>query len=80
MVSSLHVGDAGNTSLVDAGTPLGAAAVVTPGSAGPVVGEMLSAARFAAVGMVGRPLTHVDRMRASPRSGNSTGTLPQLLL
>ena len=27
---------------------------------GPVVGEMLSAARFAAVGMVGRPLTHVD--------------------
>ena len=28
---------------------------------GPVVGEMLSAARFAAVGMVGRPLTHVVR-------------------
>ena len=30
----LCVGDAGNTSLVDAGTPLGATAVVTPGSAG----------------------------------------------
>ena len=53
----------------------------------PVVGEMLSAARFAAVGMVGRPSTHVcpgclsvrERM-ASPRSGNSTGILPQLLL
>ena len=29
-----YVGDAGNTSLVDAGTPLGATAVVTPGSAG----------------------------------------------
>ena len=29
-----NVGDAGNTSLVDAGTPLGATAVVTPGSAG----------------------------------------------
>ena len=28
---------------------------------GPAVGEMLSAARFAAVGMVGRPLTHVVR-------------------
>ena len=26
---------------------------------GPVVGEVLSAARFAAVGMVGRPLSHV---------------------
>ena len=75
---------------MDADTPLGATAVVTPGSAGgwlgrvcttlhlhapyiltapapllfpslpgPVVGEMLSAARYAAVGMVGRPLTHV---------------------
>ena len=32
-----------------------------PSLPGPVVGEMLSAARFAAVGMVGRPLTHVDR-------------------
>ena len=30
-----------------------------PSLPGPVVGEMLSAARFAAVGMVGRPLTHV---------------------
>ena len=29
-----YIGDAGNTSLVDAGTPLGATAVVTPGSAG----------------------------------------------
>ena len=29
-----YVGDAGNTPLVDAGTPLGATAVVTPGSAG----------------------------------------------
>ena len=27
----------------------------------PVVGEMLSAARFAAVGMVGRPSPHVVR-------------------
>ena len=32
-----------------------------PSLTGPVVGEMLSAARFAAVGMVGRPLTHVVR-------------------
>ena len=32
-----------------------------PPSPGPVVGEMLSAARFAAVGIVGRPLTHVVR-------------------
>ena len=30
----LYVGDAGNTSSVDVGTPLGATAVVTPGSAG----------------------------------------------
>ena len=30
-----------------------------PSLPGPVVGEMLSAARYAAVGMVGRPLTHV---------------------
>ena len=29
-----YIGDAGNTSLVDAGTPLGATAVVTLGSAG----------------------------------------------
>ena len=29
-----YVGDAGNTSFVDAGTALGATAVVTPGSAG----------------------------------------------
>ena len=33
------VGDAGNTSLVDAGTPLGATAVVTPGSAGYLLWE-----------------------------------------
>ena len=32
-----------------------------PSLPGPVVGEMLSAARFAALGMVGRPLTHIDR-------------------
>ena len=32
-----------------------------PSLPGPVVGEMLSATRFAAVGMVGRPLTHVVR-------------------
>ena len=36
---SFYVGDAGNTSLVDAGTPLGATAVVTPGSAGYVLWE-----------------------------------------
>ena len=35
----LYVGDAGNTSLVDAGTPLGATAVVTPGSAGYLLWE-----------------------------------------
>ena len=57
-----------------------------PSLPGDVVGEMLSATRYAAVGVVGRPLPHVVRdafcegMRASPRSGNSTGTLPQLLL
>ena len=33
-----------------------------PSLPGPVVGEMLSAARYAAVGMVGRPLTHVVRV------------------
>ena len=32
-----------------------------PSLPGPVVGEMLSAARFAAVGVVGRPLPHVVR-------------------
>ena len=32
-----------------------------PSLPGPVVSEMLSAARFAAVGVVGRPLTHVVR-------------------
>ena len=32
-----------------------------PSLPGPVVGEMLSAARYAVVGMVGRPLTHVVR-------------------
>ena len=32
-----------------------------PSLPGPVVGEMLSAARYAAVGMVGRPLTHAVR-------------------
>ena len=37
--SLLYVGDAGNTSLVDAGTPLGATAVVTPGSAGYLLWE-----------------------------------------
>ena len=34
-----YVGDAGNTSLVDAGTPLGATMVVTPGSAGYLLWE-----------------------------------------
>ena len=34
-----YVGDAGNTSLMDAGTPLGATAVVTPGSAGYLLWE-----------------------------------------
>ena len=34
-----YVGDAGNTSLVDAGTPLGATTVVTPGSAGYLLWE-----------------------------------------
>ena len=34
-----NVGDAGNTSLVDAGTPLGATAVVNPGSAGYLLWE-----------------------------------------
>ena len=34
LVFFYYVGDAGNTSLVDVGTPLGATAVVTPGSAG----------------------------------------------
>ena len=33
------VGDAGNTSLVDVGTPLGATAVATPGSAGYLLWE-----------------------------------------
>ena len=36
---SFCVGDAGNTSLVDAGTALGATAVVTPGSAGYLLWE-----------------------------------------
>ena len=37
------------------------ALLLFPSLPGPVVGEILSAARFAAVGMVGRPLTHVVR-------------------
>ena len=36
---SSYVGDAGNTSLVDAGTPLGATAVVTAGSVGYLLWE-----------------------------------------
>ena len=36
---SSYVGDAGNTSFVDAGTPLGATAVVTPRSAGYLLWE-----------------------------------------
>ena len=36
---SSYVGDAGNTSLVDAGTPLGATAVVTQRSAGYLLWE-----------------------------------------
>ena len=35
--------------------------ILFPSLPGPVVGEMLSAARFAAVGMVGKPLIHVVR-------------------
>ena len=38
-VFSFYFGDAGNTSLVDAGTPLGATAVVTPRSAGYLLWE-----------------------------------------
>ena len=34
-----YVGDAGNTSLMDAGTPLGATVVVTPRSAGYLLWE-----------------------------------------
>ena len=34
---------------------------MSPSLPGPVFGEMPSAARYAAVGMVGRPLTHVVR-------------------
>ena len=37
--SSFNVGDAGNTSFVDAGTPLGAIVVVFPGSAGYLLWE-----------------------------------------
>ena len=37
----LYVGDAWNTSLVNAGTPLGATAVVTPGSAGYLLWECM---------------------------------------
>ena len=33
--------------------------ILFPSLLDPVVGEMLSATRYAAVGMVGRPLTHV---------------------
>ena len=36
-------------------------ASLSPSLPDPAVGEMLSAARYAAVGMVGRPLTHVVR-------------------
>ena len=56
-----------------------------PSLPGPVVGEMPSAARYAAVGVVGRPVRHVvqnvlcEGMRALPSPG-STGTLDQLLL
>ena len=46
----------------------------------PVVGEMPSAARFAAVGMVGRPLTHVVRDAFCEGDEGITGNLPQLLL
>ena len=53
--SYLYVGDAGNTTLT------APAHLLFPSLPGPVVGEMPSAARFAAVGFVGRPLTHVVR-------------------
>ena len=39
LVFFFYVGDAGNTSSVDVGTPLGATAVVTPGSAGYLLWE-----------------------------------------
>ena len=50
-----YIGDAGNTSLVDAGTALGATAVVTPGSAGYLLWDccipQLKAVREAALPM-----------------------------
>ena len=51
-----------------------------PSLPGPVVGEMLSAARFAAVGMVGRPLTHVVRDAFCEGDEGIAEVLPQLLL
>ena len=44
-----------------------------PSLLGPVVGEMLSAARFAAVGMVGRPLHHVVRDAFCEGDGHRRG-------
>ena len=89
MIGWMEVGWEGSPPHIIAHTMHGAHAqgsIFFPSLPGPVVGEMLSATRYAAVGMVGRPLTHVVRddfcegVRASPRSGNSTGILPQLLL
>ena len=60
----MEVGWEGSPPHIIAHTIHGARAQVEhffPSLPGPVVGEMLSAARFAAVGMVGRPLTHVVR-------------------
>ena len=61
MVWCSSAGWAGATPHFIAHTMHGARAQSIELSCGPVVGEMLSAARFAAVGMVGRPLTHVVR-------------------
>ena len=65
MIGWMEVGWEGSPSHIIAHTIHGAHAQVSilfPSLPGPVVGEMLSAARYAAVGMVGRPLTHVVRV------------------
>ena len=64
MIGWMEVGWEGSPPHIIAHTIHGTRAQVEhffPSLPGPVVGEMLSAARFAAVGMVGRPLTRVVR-------------------
>ena len=64
MIGWMEVGWEGSPPHIIAHTMHGAHAQVSiffPSLPGPVVGEMLSAARFAAVGMVGRTFTHVVR-------------------